>query len=262
MKRDILVALYSEDTYVLNWMSLLVVRDWRTRVVTEATTRNELFQSLSQENFNVDLMVIDVDSVSDLKQIALDVESYRQLSADNLKVIALCEKPNPDFFRYFPPESIAGVLFKQEIMMSLGWAITFSAEDKQVFTPKGIECSWNSNFPIEDDRLVLYARKYPGLTERQSEIARLAIIFSIGRRDLADELKISDQWSYGVVSELYDHLGLSELLDESEQFNSILENDKVIKGHIDEILEDLGTSKKARDLETLAFHLLTMPVIE
>jgi hypothetical protein len=106
------------------------------------------------------------------------------------------------------------------------------------------------------------SRKYPGLTDRQSEIARLAIIFSIGRRDLADELKISDQWSYGVVSELYTQLGLGDILDESQEFRSILENDKVIKSHIDDILVDLGTSRKARDLETLAFHLLTMPVIE
>ena len=40
-----------------------------------------------------------------------------------------------------------------------------------------------------------------------------------------------------------------------------LENDPVIKAHIDEILAELGTSKKAKDLETLAFHILTLPEI-
>lgn len=262
MKRDILVGLYSEDTYVLNWMSLLVVRDWRTQVVFEASSRNSLFQALVQEHFKVDAIILDLDSISEIKQAAIDIENYQKTNNDGVKIIGLCEKPNPDFFKAFPAGTIAGLLFKQEIMMSLGWAISFSAEKQQVFTPKGIEEAWNNNFSIEENRLVLYARNYPGLTDRQSEIARLAIIFSIGRRDLADELKISDQWSYGVVSELYDHLGLSELLDEDQQINSILENDKVIKAHIDEILEDLGSSKKARDLETLAFHLLTMPVIE
>ncbi len=93
------------------------------------------------------------------------------------------------------------------------------------------------------------------MTERQSEIARLAIIFSVSRRDLADELKISDQWSYGVVSELYEKLGLSDIII------AYLEHDSTIKAHIEEILSELGSSKKAKDLETLAFHILTLPEI-
>ena len=258
MKRDILVALYSEDAYVLDWMSLLVVRDWRTRVVAELTCTSELSEFLSQEYLMCDSIVMDIDSASDLKQAGMDIKN----SSHHLKVMGLCRNQKPDFFRHLPESAIAGLLYKKEIATSLGWAITFAAEGKPVFSPRGLEDAWNANFEVPKERLVLRSRNYPGLTERQSEIARLAIIFSIGRRDLADELKISDQWSYGVVSELYDHLGLSELLDENKDFHSILENDTVIKAHIDEILEDLGTSKKARDLETLAFHLLTMPVIE
>jgi hypothetical protein len=258
LKRDILIALYSEDAYVLDWMSLLVVRDWRTRVVAEITSPVELSEFLSQEHLICDGVVIDIDSASDLKQAGNDFEN----AIHDLKVIGLCRSQKPDFFRHFPESSIAGLLYKDEIGSSLGWAITFAAESKLVFTPRGLEDAWEANFNVSKERLILRSRSYPGLTERQSEIAKLAIIFSIARRDLADELKISDQWSYGVVSELYDHLGLSELLDENQNFHSILENDTVIKGHIDEILEDLGASKKARDLETLAFHLLTMPVIE
>lgn len=258
MKRDILVALYSEDAYVLDWISLLVVRDWRTRVVAELTCPAELSEFLSQENLMCDGIVMDIDSASDLKQTGIDIKN----ASHDLKVIGLCRSQKPDFFRYLPESAIAGLLYKKEIETSLGWAISFAAEGKPVFSPRGLEDAWEANFEIPKDRLVLRSRNYPGLTERQSEIARLAIIFSIGRRDLADELKISDQWSYGVVSELYDHLGLSELLEENQDFHSILENDTVIKAHIDEILEDLGTSKKARDLETLSFHLLTMPVIE
>ena len=78
---------------------------------------------------------------------------------------------------------------------------------------------------------------------------------------MADELKISDQWSYGVVSELYEKLGLNDLADDKDAIFSSLENDPIMKIHIDEILAELGTSKKARDLETLAFHILTLPEI-
>jgi len=258
LKRDILVALYSEDAYVLDWMSLLVVRDWRTRVVAEASSSTELVQVLSQPSLIVDGIVLDLDNVSDLRDIGKTLEDV----SPKLKVLGLCARQQPDFFKFMPDSAIAGLLYKQEIKTSLGWAITFAAEGKPVYTPRGLDDAWKANFSIPRERLILRSRSYPGLTNRQAEIARLAIIFSIGRRDLADELKISDQWGYGVVSELYDHLGLGDLLDEGQDFNSILENDPVIKAHIDEILADLGTSKKARDLETLAFHLLTMPVIE
>ena len=258
MKRDILVALYSEDSYVLDWMSLLLVRDWRTQVVAEIASPIEFTETLNQEHLMCDCVVIDIDSVSNLKQMGSDIVN----AGHDLKVIGLCRNQKLDFFDHIDQSAIAGLLYKNEIETSLGWAITFAAEGKPVYTPRGLQDAWAANFSISRERLILRSRSYPGLTDRQSEIARLAIIYSIGRRDLADELKISDQWSYGVVSELYDHLGLSDLLDESQDFHSILENDSVIKSHIDEILEDLGTSKKARDLETLAFHLLTMPVIE
>lgn len=258
MKRDILVALYSEDSFVLDWMSLLVVRDWRTQVIAEVTSPIEFTEALNQDHLMCDIIVIDIDSVSNLRQLGSDIHK----SGQDLKVIGLCRNQRLDFFNYIDESKIAGLLYKNEIETSLGWAITFAAEGKPVYTPKGLQDAWEANFSVSRERLILCSRSYPGLTDRQSEIARLAIIFSIGRRDLADELKISDQWSYGVVSELYDHLGLSDLLDESQDFHNILENDSVIKAHIDEILEDLGNSKKARDLETLAFHLLTMPVIE
>jgi hypothetical protein len=109
---------------------------------------------------------------------------------------------------------------------------------------------------------VIRGHTFPTLSERQEEIARLAIIFSIGRRDLADELKISDQWSYGMVSELYSRLGLEDLFSGKLDPACFVGNDPVILAHLEEILDELGSSKKARDLETLAFHLVTMPIIE
>lgn len=262
MKRDILVGLYSEDTYALNWMSLLIVRDWRTRVCLEASSMIELQDGLKAEHQNLDLIILDLDRIGNLRQIASVIKEYSQNTKKKPKVIALGSQPSLAFFKEIEHDLIAGYLLKNEISLSLGWAVTFADEGYQVFTPRAVDIAWDAGFPISKNKLELHSRNYPGLTERQGEIARLAIIFSLGRRDLADELKISDQWSYGVVSELYTHLGLGDILFENQEFNSILENDKVIKIHIDRILEDLGTSKKARDLETLAFHLLTMPIID
>lgn len=262
MKRDILVALYSEDTFALSWMAMLMVRDWRTRVAIEAASAGELAAELSHKHLTINVLVVDLDLISNLRQVTAEIQRYAEIQNKDLKVIAVGSQMEPRFFKELPHSLIRGYLLKQEISTSLAWAITFATEGKQVFTPSALEGSWRANFPLEKTRLILNSRSYPGLTERQSEIARLAIIFSINRRDLADELKISDQWSYGVVSELYEQLGLGDILDKTQEFNSVLENDKVIKAHIEEIVEDLGTSRKARDLETLAFHLLTMPVIE
>jgi len=130
-----------------------------------------------------------------------------------------------------------------------------------VFTPDAYKAVFALGFSPKKPVKIVRSRIYPGMTDRQSEIARLAIIFSVGRRDLADELKISDQWSYGVVSELYEKLGLNELAQDKEEILTNLENDPMIKTHINEILADLGNSKKAKDLETLAFHILTLPEI-
>jgi hypothetical protein len=118
------------------------------------------------------------------------------------------------------------------------------------------------NFIIPENRLILDGRKkIPGFTDHESEVARLAFIFSLGRRDLADELKISEQWSYGLVSELYTKMGLTDIIMGEEDIFSYIGENQIIRNHFEEILAEIGTSKKARDLETLAYHLITMPEI-
>ena len=120
----------------------------------------------------------------------------------------------------------------------------------------------NKNLPVPENCLVLDGRKkIPGFTDHESEVARMAIIFSLGRRDLADELKISEQWSYGLVSELYKKMGLGEILSGEEDLFSYIGENQIIKRHFEEIMTEIGASKKARDLETLAYHLITMPDI-
>ena len=66
-----------------------------------------------------------------------------------------------------------------------------------------------------------------------------------------------------MVSELYDKLGIEDLFSGEETSLLLLQDDPKITRKLDKIIDDLGTDgKKARDIETLAFHLLTMPLIE
>ncbi len=78
MKDDILVALYSEDSYVLDWMSLLIVRDWRTRVVLEATSEIELSREMNTGFQKIDVLVIDLDAIENLKSVVGFMEEYNK----------------------------------------------------------------------------------------------------------------------------------------------------------------------------------------
>ena len=260
MAKDILVSILSDDLFSMNWMSLLIVRDWRTRVFTEGELINPLEEQEFESIQHVDVVVADLDSFVQNTNLFSNLNRYL---AENptLLVVGVGSRIEPLFFQRIPTRNIGGYLLKSEISSSLGWAVSFVYEGLLVFTPGAHQSAFSHGFFSTKPERIIKSRVYPGMTERQSEIARLAIIFSVGRRDLADELKISDQWSYGVVSELYEKLGLNELAHDKDDILAYLENDAMIKIHIDEILAELGNSKKARDLETLAFHILTLPEI-
>ncbi|MGV8050457.1 MAG: hypothetical protein AB2L21_08980 [Anaerolineaceae bacterium] len=260
MAKDILVTIMGDDVFARNWMSLLLVRDWRTRVVSEITLQDGHLVSQETPTTKLDVLLVDLDSFNDNPGIFSIIDG---LEADHLfKVLCIGTRIEPKVFTRLKPELFSGYILKDEISFSLGWAITFADEGKVIFTPQTFEAAYRMNYDLPKNRMVIRGRTFPGLTDRQEEIARLAIIFSIGRRDLADELKISDQWSYGMVSELYTKLGLGDMFDGDVDPYDYVGDDPVIRSHIDEILDELGDSKKARDLETFVFHLLTMPFIE
>lgn len=260
MAKDILVSILSDDLFSLNWMSMLIVRDWRTRVFTEAGLIYPPEKGAGESIQYADVVVADLDSFVQNTNLFHVLNQYL---AENpsLIVIGVGSRIEPPFFQRIPTANIGGYLLKSEISSSLAWAVSFAYEGLLVFTPDAYQAAFALGFSSKKPVRIVRSRIYPGMTDRQSEIARLAIIFSVGRRDLADELKISDQWSYGVVSELYEKLGLNELAQDKDEILTHLENDPMIKTHINEILADLGNSKKARDLETLAFHILTLPEI-
>ncbi|HNW95616.1 MAG TPA: hypothetical protein PKL60_05450 [Anaerolineaceae bacterium] len=259
MTKDILVAIVSDDIYARNWMSLLLVRDWRTRVVSEITCHADFARLNEPGQPQPDLFLVDLDSYRDNPSM---LTTLNELVGKRARILCVGTQVIPNVFLRLDAHLFAGYLLKNEISSSLAWAITFAYEDKTVFTPGVMDFLQDDTYKMPANKMIIRGRSFPGLTDRQEEIARLAIVFSIGRRDLADELKISDQWSYGMVSELYSRLGLEELFTGEIDPSHFVWDDPVILEHLEEILDKLGDSKKARDLETLAFHLLTMPLIE
>jgi hypothetical protein len=172
-------------------------------------------------------------------------------------------QPNAYVLRQILDERVCGYVLKEEVGYSLSWVIAFLAQGYWVMTPGSHKLAYKQNFPLPENKLIVDGRRnLPGFTNHEAEVARFAFIFSLGRRDLADELKISEQWSYGLVSEIYEKMGLGDILSGEEDLLSYIPESPIILEHFHDILAQLGDSPKARDMETLAYHLLTMPEIQ
>lgn len=261
MNKDILVAILEDDVFSRNWMALLMVRDWRTRLISEFSNRVELCEFLNNNYQPFDILILDVDlfgedfSISDVCETLTEAKS-------KAKILLTGILPEERIIRQMDDERVSGYVLKSEVGYSLSWVITFAYEGNWVFTPGTLSLAADMNYVLPKNKLIVDGRKQiPGFTEHEAEVVRLAFIFSLGRRDLADELKISEQWSYGLVSELYEKMGLGDIISGDADLFSYIGASVIIRSHFEEIMEQLGTSKKARDLETLAYHLLTMPEI-
>ena len=261
MADDILVSIIADDIFSRNWMSLLVVRDWRTRLANEFAYSTGFADPKQAFLRQPDILLADVDNFARNPGILSEINAYTAAS-QWVRVIFVGSSVETRVLSRVPPAHFGGYLLKDEIGTSLTWAVSIAAAGRPVFTPSTHQLAVESGFEPNPHFTVLHGQSYPGLTPHQSEIARLAVIFSLNRRDLADELKISDQWSYGVVSELYTRLGLDELDSGSENLLTLIQENQIIKSHLETIIQEMGESKKAKDLETLAFHLITLPIFD
>jgi DNA-binding NarL/FixJ family response regulator len=261
MNKDILVTILEDDVFSRNWMALLMVRDWRTRLVGEFNTRVEFCQFLESTFQPFDILILDVDLFGENFTISEICDSLTEHHND-AKILLTGIQPESRIIDQMDDTRVCGYVLKHEVGYSLSWVITFAYDGHWIFTPGTMSLAVDMNHPLPENKLVLDGRKHlPGFTEHEAEVARFAFIFSLGRRDLADELKISEQWSYGLVSELYEKMGLSDIISGEVDLFSYIGESEIIRSHFTEIMAQLGSSKKARDLETLAYHLITMPEI-
>lgn len=261
MLKDILVATMDDDLFSRNWMALIMVRDWRTRLIGEITSLAELNILLKKPLINLDILLLSVDSLSyetNLKELIRTLKD----SKPQIKILCTGVHCQEKILKYLDDDLFCGYILKNEIGYALAWAISFAYEGNWIYTPSTLAMTIKMNAPIFKQKMVLAGRsEFPGFSDRESEVARLAFIFSLGRRDLAGELKISDQWSYGMVSELYSKLGLGDILSGEVDPIHYLGDNPVLLDRFKGIMEKIGPSRKAKDIEALAFHFLTMPEI-
>jgi DNA-binding CsgD family transcriptional regulator len=141
--------------------------------------------------------------------------------------------------------------------------VTLAATGGWVITPSVEKIAGEMNFNFPQFPTVLKGQpKVFGLTEQETEIARLAILFNLPRSNLAQELNRSPYTIYEYVHKAYEKLNLREILEQKITPEEYFAGDQVIFKYFGKHLSQLwGFSHKSKDIDTLAFHLLTIPEV-
>lgn len=258
MRKEARVLIVEDDPFAENWMALLLARDWRTRVVAEASGLEEMLSALNAVEEKPNFVVLNLDLVSGIR----DWSKLAPLAAPLVAPlpVLLVAKSAHMMEQIDPFPGFCGCVLKSEIRHALSWAVALAEPEKWVITP-GIE--QHLRRPDRNIRvLVLDGRKsIHNFTEHEAEVARMALIFSMERRELSDEIKVSEDWSYGLVSTIYHKLGLEEILSGEVNPEEYLGKAFTENARFQDIIRQAVRSRKKNDLESLAFHILCMPEI-
>ena len=261
--KDIRVLLFEDDPYSRDLMTMLLTRDWRTRVVGEAGAGDELHQHFSLAGM-VDVVVLDTE-ITQNPRLPQEVRSYAARLPTPPVILYTGTQPNEDLLRDGLDDHFGGYLLKTEILYSLATAVSLAAGGHPVVTPRILHFAQEREIPLPKGTLILDGTQpVQRFSRRESEIIRLGILFNLAQRDMADELVVSREWTSEIMSKIYEKLGIRDIvanevsLDEyfedpaiKERFQSIL--NRASKGSVAERV------RKAPWISTLAFHLLTRP---
>ncbi len=261
MPQDVHVVVVEDDPFARNWMALVAVRDWRTRLVGEAANPSTLLPLLKDKSTRVDLVLLDTDIPGGEDWIPRIVEAVVPLERKP-RILCTGIRPNRLVLRQLDRPFFTGYILKDEIRYSLTWAISLAAEGKWIITDGVQALASAEGIHLPHPCLVLDGRNIIGhLTERQADVARLAFLFSIERRELADELGVGEDWGYQLVSAVYESLGIKDILADNEVLDEYFGRSDLIRSYVERIKRERGGAVKSKDMETLAFHMMTMPEI-
>lgn len=265
MAKDIRVALIEDDPYARDLMSLLLTRDWRTRVVGEVANRAELLDFLAQPEGRVNVVVLDTE-IPDAPDLPFELAALTEDLPDPPAILFTGTQVAPRPYNYIVEHQRGGYVLKNELLYALGSAIAQIAAGHCVITPGVQTLRTQTDLPTES--YVLDGRRqWSAFTPREREIIRLAMIFNLAIRDMADELVLSAGWISEIVSTIYMKLGLREILTGEAALEDYFSNENVL-AHCREITQrgksgdDNTKLRKAPWMTTLAFHLLTIPEIK
>jgi DNA-binding NarL/FixJ family response regulator len=259
MVDDVRVLILEDDPFARNWMAMLAARDLRTRVIGEINDPSLLISFLERSAERIDLILLDTDIPSGVDWIP---RIRATLKSKNRFPRILCTgiTANPRVLSQLTDAFFTGYILKEEIRNSLAWAISLTEKGYWIITDSIQALASSIDFSLPRPCIVLEGRyAVQNLTPHQAHVARLAFLFSMERRDLADELGVTEDWGYGLVSAVYEKIGLKDILANDTNLGDYLGNHSLLTSYFEKICEESEGTSKARDMETLAFHLLTTP---
>ncbi len=251
------VGIVEQDPYSRNWITMLLARDWRTQVMFSAADITDLLNWLKLPFHRLDSIILDENLPAQW------IDHLDQLVSKGTRVIILGENKLSTVDRSVSGHHrVRGLILKEEIRDSIGWAVDFIMNNHSVCTP-GIPAYLLDDLHVTGKPVLqLDGRKnLSHLSNHEIEVARLALIYSMERRELAHELGVTENWGYGLVGAVYEKLGLEEIISGQVDLPLYLREHPYVKERMKRIIEKARTSHKAAEKEALAFHILTLPEI-
>jgi DNA-binding NarL/FixJ family response regulator len=267
MNREIRVLIVEDDPYARDLMAMMLARDWRTRVVGElgSGTEAEISEFFNKPANHIDLVILDTETPADPYWPARAAEIL--LKAQNPPALLYtCTRPDGGNLERLPTPKRGGYLVKSEIQYALASAVCLAAGGDWVVTPGILDLANQLNLP---KKTVMLSGDVPTVhfTRRENDLLRLGILFNLSQRDIADELVVSTDFVSEIMGQIYEKLGLHEILagevsmEEYFTDETVLARCKSILKRAPGVAQD-KTLRKAPWMATLAFHLMTAPKME
>jgi DNA-binding NarL/FixJ family response regulator len=271
--KNLRILLIEDDPYARDMMAMLLARDWRTQVLGEITHPNSPADLSPFANQRLDVVVLDTENPGDPDLVLMAAKTMSAWPRPP-RLLYISTQPDRRMIERLLPYSFGGFLIKSEVRYSLATAAALAASGRCVLTPSSQAASQGLNMP-RHQRVLTSAPVEEGLPPRTAEILRLALLFNLSQRDIADELMVSPGWVAEAMSAAYQHLGLSEVLAGETPLEEVITigeadvlGDRLMLERCRSILarskgsDGGGKIRKAPWMSTLAFHLLTRPTIE
>ncbi len=261
MQREIRTVIVEDDPYARDTMALLLRRDWRTQVCGETGQIAGLEELIRNEK--PDLVVLDTENPQDTHWVE---KVTRAVLAAKSSPRILCTATFSDVhvLTQLDQPVFCGYVLKGEISYALAWAVVQAAQGNWVMTSSTRQTAEKIPFHPLHALTLDGQRQVPGLTRREAEMARLAILFNLRRANLADDMNIQYSTISEYVNQVYEKLGLHDIQDGSVEPDSYFSGQTQVLDHFRDSLQHIwqdGRKKKAPDMDTLAFHLLTIPEV-
>ena len=120
MQKELNVIIVEDDPYARDFMSMLLRRDWRTRVVGEFSSLSgmELKQALRSPSAHADILLLDTEVANDENWPAKVVQMTRVLPRPPL-IVFTCTSPEPHVLEQILAARGGGYIAKNEILYAL-----------------------------------------------------------------------------------------------------------------------------------------------